>query len=431
MKGTPRRVLRALEALAARGYKRENRHGDVRAGDKPLPFDDEDRALAGIVDDAWRARVQELTQQRDALHGKLSAAEARNSELQARVRALSDDGSRLQGERDDALARVRELETELEGTRRAGANVLDEAHRWKDMHDSLQARVRELEAERQAALDAAGPPHACDAAGNRRTDVVDCVRILHESFTNAVAHAQELTQQRDALHGKLSAAEDANRNERSYWSEAMKAMGWTNGTYSMADLVATVSRVVNERAAAEARAERIQQALDETKDEMRRAVIQESNAQDVLRQLRERVRDLDLERDSLQARVRELEAMTRNVSAIVAERDAARREVERMRPVVDTARKTAKYAADGYVYCGHCDRVLYDCPADCKGAKLRAALDALDPPAQTTAPETDERGAAAERARIVEWLRRAPLNGPAETVYADAIERGEHLRKAK
>ena len=31
-----------------------------------------------------------------------------------------------------------------------------------------------------------------------------------------------------------------------------------------------------------------------------------------------------------------------------------------------------------------------------------------------------------ERAKIVAYLRRAPLNGPAETVYADAIERGAY-----
>lgn len=31
-----------------------------------------------------------------------------------------------------------------------------------------------------------------------------------------------------------------------------------------------------------------------------------------------------------------------------------------------------------------------------------------------------------ERARIVAWLRTAPLNGPAETVYADAIECGAY-----
>jgi hypothetical protein len=31
-----------------------------------------------------------------------------------------------------------------------------------------------------------------------------------------------------------------------------------------------------------------------------------------------------------------------------------------------------------------------------------------------------------ERELIVKYLRSAPLKGPAETVYADAIERGKH-----
>lgn len=38
----------------------------------------------------------------------------------------------------------------------------------------------------------------------------------------------------------------------------------------------------------------------------------------------------------------------------------------------------------------------------------------------------EARGREGERTAIVAWLRAGLVSGPAETVYADAIERGEH-----
>jgi hypothetical protein len=53
----------------------------------------------------------------------------------------------------------------------------------------------------------------------------------------------------------------------------------------------------------------------------------------------------------------------------------------------------------------------------------------IDIPSIVRAGGFDE-GVKAERARVVAWLRSAPLTGPAETVYADAIEKGTHAEPA-
>jgi hypothetical protein len=68
---------------------------------------------------------------------------------------------------------------------------------------------------------------------------------------------------------------------------------------------------------------------------------------------------------------------------------------------------------------GHClgcgkDLVMGSCPSDC-------------PCGVAYEVENDyDRGVREERARIVAWMRTGPVAGPAETVYADAIEHGKH-----
>jgi hypothetical protein len=108
---------------------------------------------------------------------------------------------------------------------------------------SPREAARKAEEEPEIALDGFRLALAYEAeCTGRPYDVAD---ILKRSLEIPTSEAP--TSRIQELEKALALSEAYNREERTVWSLAMRTMGFTNGTYSLADLTQTVERVVKER----------------------------------------------------------------------------------------------------------------------------------------------------------------------------------------